>query len=112
LIIFSGIIHYWIGAVLVWMISFFIFNFKLNFIALAVGSLFPDTDTRKSLLGRLIPLWILFKHRGFTHRLYGLLLFTGIAVYLFGCNAGYSFCIGYFIHLIMDSFTKKGNKWL
>jgi inner membrane protein len=90
----------------------FLYDINLNFIALAIGSLFPDTDTKQSLLGKLVPLWIIFKHRGFTHRLYGLLLFTGIAVALFGENAGYSFFAGYLIHLIMDSFTKRGNKWI
>lgn len=44
----------------------------------AIGSLIPDTDTNKSLLGRYVPLWIIFGHRKHTHSLF----FMGLVMLL------------------------------
>jgi inner membrane protein len=87
-------------------------NQDLNLLAVAIGALLPDADTKRSILGRLIPLWLIFKHRGFTHRLYGLFLFSTACLVLFDKNIAVSFFIGYLSHLILDAFTVKGLKWL
>jgi inner membrane protein len=77
-----------------------------------VAGLLPDVDTKKSILGRWVPLWLFFKHRGFTHSLMAL----GIAS--FGCYLltnsfaiTLSFAAGYFSHLVLDWTTPMGIPW-
>lgn len=67
-----------------------------------IGSLWPDTDKRGSLLGRFIPLWLFFKHRRFTHSWAGLALFTAVVVHFYGNKAGLVFAAGYFSHMLLD----------
>jgi inner membrane protein len=76
------------------------------FISIA-GGLFPDTDMKKSYLGRFIPLWILFKpHRkNMTHSLFGAVLFSLpwlLPSYIL------LFLAGYLSHLFLDLFNKRG----
>lgn len=67
-----------------------------------IGGLWPDTDIRSSMLGRFIPLWLFFKHRGFTHTVKAALLFSGAAALLGGCAVGICFMAGYLSHLVLD----------
>ncbi len=76
------------------------------------GSIFLDIDEKHSFLGKKFKLisWA-FKHRGFFHSIYALLLFSLLIQVLFR-NQIYTagFFIAYFVHLVSDSFTKKGIK--
>jgi membrane-bound metal-dependent hydrolase YbcI (DUF457 family) len=109
--VFSGRIH-WQFAFIVWiLIQVGVDDVFLNPIPWLIGSVFPDSDHKRAPMGRLIPLWIMFNHRGFTHTIPALVLFSlPIGIWyswkwalLFGC--------GYFIHLMMDSGTPMGIKW-
>jgi inner membrane protein len=78
----------------------------------ALGGLWPDTDTKKSIMGRLFPLWLICKHRGFTHSLLGLFIFTFVIAGI-ECNIETVVCfaVGYFSHLILDWTTPMGIPW-
>jgi membrane-bound metal-dependent hydrolase YbcI (DUF457 family) len=75
--------------------------FVLNPIFMLIGSLFPDADHKRAPMGRFVPLWLFFSHRGFTHTLYALILFA-LPLMLFNWKWALSFAIGYFSHLILD----------
>lgn len=92
-----------------------------NLIALGLGALLPDVDEPKSYIGRrtrgisdLINL--IFKHRGLTHSIFfvGLINFSLIAI---GIKGGFAIeatylTLGCFLHILEDSFSKSGVKWL
>jgi membrane-bound metal-dependent hydrolase YbcI (DUF457 family) len=72
----------------------------------AFAALIPDIDHEKSLLGRFNPFVELMTHRGFTHTLTALLLFSipFIAV------GNLTFLVGYLSHLLADWLHSWG-KW-
>lgn len=77
-----------------------------------VASLLPDTDTRKSLMGRWIPVWLFTKHRGFTHSFLGLCVCTFLCFLCVQSVAiASSFFVGYFSHLALDWLTPRGIQW-
>lgn len=90
--------------------------------ALALGALFPDIDEPHSWIGcrtRGISdiLNTIFGHRGLTHSLFGLItVFLTIMLLItlthFKAITGVYFMIGYALHLVEDSFSKTGIKWL
>jgi len=82
----------------------------LNPILLVIGALFPDADHRYAPAGRIFPLWLVCKHRGFTHSWEGLILFSGL-VAVFSYMWALSFACGYYSHLLLDSLTPSGVKW-
>lgn len=86
-------------------------NFWFNPIPFLIGSIFPDCDHRKAPMGRLLPLWLVFNHRGFTHTCWGLVGFSAL-VGCYNLNWGIIFMAGYFLHLVMDSGTPMGIKWI
>lgn len=96
---------------MLWLVLLFGLDLRFSILAMVVGSLLPDADTRKSLAGKFIPLWLVFKHRGFTHTVWSLLLLSGGVWYFFGLWWAESFAIGYISHLVADSTTKAGVKW-
>lgn len=75
------------------------------------GGLLPDTDHRKSLLGRFIPLWILFKpHRNnVLHSPFGCLV-TMLLWYILTQSYGHALFIGlgYTTHLLLDMCNPQG----
>lgn len=76
------------------------------------GSLFPDIDSPNSLLGRWVfPLAVVTKHRGFMHSLLGMVVFS-LPIILFSFIHGLVFAVSYLSHLICDSTTKSGVKFL
>lgn len=89
---------------------------------LAVGAVFPDIDEPNSYIGRRLSgvshsFKSIFGHRGLTHSIVGLLLMGAVAYALaeafgFSENLAFWFCLGYFAHLVEDSFSKKGISWL
>lgn len=91
-------------------------------IALGLGALFPDVDEPHSWIGcrtRGVSDFInlAFGHRGLTHSLSGITL-TFLTIVLMvnltplPAHIGIFFIIGYALHLIEDSFSKSGIKWL
>lgn len=44
------------------------------FVGIYIGSLLPDADLKSSTMGKVLPLWIITRHRGVTHSLLFLLL--------------------------------------
>jgi membrane-bound metal-dependent hydrolase YbcI (DUF457 family) len=106
---FSGQIH-WKFALIVWILVQTGIDDWINPIPLLIGSVFPDADIRKSMIGKIIPLWLFFNHRGFTHSLCGLVVFT-LPIMYFNFKWGCIFACGYLLHLMMDDTTPMGIKW-
>lgn len=80
-------------------------------VGLAVGSIIPDIDHPQSLLGGVV------KHRGIVHSLLALgvsfvILSTLLSFYNANQLIAFGFFLGYFIHLVTDSLTPMGVKWL
>lgn len=79
------------------------------------GTMFPDTDHSKSMLGKFIPLWLVFKpHRkNVLHSLKGMSIASLIWLCLMTSwlHAAF-FAAGYVIHLMLDTLTKMGVPWL
>jgi membrane-bound metal-dependent hydrolase YbcI (DUF457 family) len=108
--VFSGKIHFNF-ALLIWIMMVGVNNFWFNPIPFLIGSVFPDCDHKRAPMGRFLPLWLLFPHRGFTHTLFGLVLFSSLLA-LYYWKWGIIFACGYFLHLAMDSGTPMGIKWI
>lgn len=93
-------------------------------VGVALGSLLPDIDHPKSTISNLLPplRWpfILTRHRGITHSL-AFLIGAGVIslmicktahVGLYGQYTAIGMWLGYFLHLVEDSFSKQGIAWL
>jgi inner membrane protein len=87
---------------------------KFVFALVAIVSTFlPDVDNARSYFGRkkiFRPVQGITKHRGFLHSF----TFMGIAfiiLYLWIPVVSYGFLLGYGVHLLGDSFTKRGVKF-
>ncbi len=85
------------------------FNLNLVFVIIfIIASLLPDIDSPTSKIGKRFKfLNYLFAHRGFFHSLFALLIFT-IILYFVNYLLAIAFFSGYFLHLLLDSFTKQG----
>ena len=69
-------------------------------ICLIVGSILPDIDHPRSIIGKNVPILPkLLKHRGFTHSIIFCVLISFFNVWL---------GIGSLVHIIMDMMTKQG----
>ena len=95
----------------------------IGFIAsTAIGAIFPDIDTRQSKISYKMPIVSFFTrlivgHRGIIHT--PIFLITTIAI---GVISGIivpvphyvilGFSLGFILHLLQDSFTIRGIKWL
>jgi len=97
-----------------------------------LGAIMPDVDHPKSIIGKLlfpisIPIERRYGHRTMTHSLFGWAIFTIIFAVLIGLISflpqltewGWSdlpirwiaaFSIGYFSHLILDMFNRRGSQ--
>jgi inner membrane protein len=75
------------------------------------GAMFPDADHKKAPIGRFIPLWLFFKHRGFTHSFAGLVVFSLPFMY-YSVKWMCIFAAGYMLHLMLDAGTPMGVKWM
>lgn len=77
-----------------------------------LGSLLPDLDHPKSILGRKFPLSTILgiKHRGWMHSLLGLVVFSNLAA-LINPSLAPGITLGYLLHLIADSFNPIGIAW-
>lgn len=109
MIAFSGKIH-WQFAFIIWVLVQMQLDVWLNPIPFLIGSVFPDADIKYSTIGKFIPLWLIWKHRGFTHSLTALVLFSAPIAY-WNFKWGCLFAVGYLLHLLMDSSTPMGIRW-
>ena len=93
------------------LIALILLFFKLNplfIIIFILASLLPDIDHPSSKIGKRFRfLNIIFAHRCFFHSLFALLIFT-ILLYFVNFLFAIAFFSGYFLHLLLDSFTKQG----
>lgn len=90
--------------------------------AVSLGALFPDIDEPYSWIGcrtRGISDLInkLFGHRGMTHTVMGVLVIAitvsmMMSIFNLPFILGFYFVVGYSLHLVEDSFSKSGIKWL
>ncbi|MBM6613604.1 metal-dependent hydrolase [Desemzia sp. RIT804] len=93
-----------------------------NLVVLGVGALFPDIDHPGSFIGKRLPIVSdsmrkLFGHRGIVHSLIGAVFFTAVVRFLlmtFDLPIDWAtwFLMGFFAHLVEDSFSKHGIAWL
>ena len=91
---------------------FFEENRLVLFLLVFIGTLFPDIDIITSTLGRKFKIvGEVFKHRGFIHSIYPLILLS-LLVHAIWNNYFYTiaFASAYFFHLVLDAFTKMGIK--
>lgn len=88
------------------------------FLAFAVlGSALPDIDNASSKIGKKT--WPLSKliqiflgHRGIFHSIWLIILIPGIIYLYLSKIYGIALFTGYFSHVLMDGFTKKGINFL
>ena len=90
-------------------------------IACMIGSILPDIDTKTSKAAQIskttsFVLRIFFGHRGVMHTpfiLFVLNLPLVLLVYKFGLpwQTILGFNVGFLLHLLQDSFTKRGIRW-
>lgn len=98
--------------------------------ATAVGASLPDIDEYNSTVSRksLINFSLFLRHRGITHSLLGWLIFSGGLYFLMNYfmpikikpfivpnywgSLWLGLVIGYFLHLLEDSFSNQGVDWL
>ena len=86
------------------------------------GSIFPDIDHPRSYISR--GYWSVLsaairkttEHRGWTHSLFGVSLFTGILLLILwyfkaSLFLAFGFFLGYLSHLISDSLNPTGVNW-
>ncbi len=97
----------------------------LVFMAVLIGSVFPDIDHPRSSIAQQSYLmkgisravFILSEHRGVVHSLLASLLLTAFLYSLLaeaglGGTIALGFLFGYLTHLVGDSMTKGGVRWL
>jgi len=97
----------------------------LPFYALLLGSIFPDIDHPRGFLSSQVALFRALSralsratvHRGIMHSLLmsciWALLALAFARYAgLGASAALAFWLGYLLHLLGDSFTPSGIRWL
>uniref|UniRef100_UPI003F4912DD metal-dependent hydrolase n=1 Tax=Bacillus multifaciens TaxID=3068506 RepID=UPI003F4912DD len=93
-----------------------------NVIAVGIGALLPDIDEPHSWIGRRTRgvsdlMNGVFGHRGITHSLFGIALVLIPIIFAVGMTplpfiTGMCVLAGYCLHLIEDSFSISGIKWL
>lgn len=98
--------------------------------ATAIGATLPDIDEYNSAASKksVINFSLFLKHRGITHSFLGWAIFSGGLYYLmnkfipikidnlasqnYWSAIWFGLVIGYFLHLVEDSFSKQGVEWL
>lgn len=91
-----------------------ILNIKWYFLfpAVLIGSILPDIDHEGSKINKIIPITKhfakFFKHRGFFHTVYPVLLFLFLEFSIKLNGIGIALSIGYLSHLLSDCLTPMG----
>jgi membrane-bound metal-dependent hydrolase YbcI (DUF457 family) len=101
--------HLIFGLLLFLLLSFFPVNELLFLVIVLFGSLFPDIDSSKSFVGKRVKIigWA-FKHRGFFHSVFALVLFTLFFYFLLNFYYAIGFAIAFLGHLLLDALSKEG----
>lgn len=76
-----------------------------------IGCLLPDTDTKESIGGHILPLWLIFGHGKQTHTILVNLIFVALYFYT-KHDIFYGMAFGYFGHLIGDDMQGNNLKYL
>jgi len=87
-------------------------NRLVLFLIIIAGAILPDIDIATSTFGKRIKIvGEVFKHRGFIHTIFALIIFS-LLVHTIWHNNIYTlgFALAFLFHLILDSFTKAGIK--
>jgi membrane-bound metal-dependent hydrolase YbcI (DUF457 family) len=84
----------------------------INPVTLLIGSVLPDADHRHAPMGRIFPLWLIFRHRSWTHTIQAWAVVSAACWAIWGWRAGAGMFIGYGSHLMLDACTPSGVKWL
>jgi len=93
ILFFKHVVHPWIFIIMV-----------------LIATIIPDLDSNLSSFGRHLifkPLQLLTKHRGIFHS-FSFAILISIVIAVFWPILSLGFFLGYSIHLICDSFTRKG----
>lgn len=92
-------------------------NKFLFILFIMLGSALPDIDNASSKIGKKA--WPLSKliqmflgHRGIFHSIWLIILIPGVVYLYLSKIYGIALFIGYFSHVLMDGFTKKGVNFL
>jgi len=88
----------------------YVSNKVLFAIMVLIATIIPDLDTKNSHVGSnpmMIPLQYTVSHRGIIHSFTTAAILAGLIAIKWP-TASFGFFVGYSVHLIMDSFTKKG----
>lgn len=81
-------------------------------LGLLFGSLLPDIDSKRSILGRYVPfVEEIIGHRTYTHTIWVVAILSG-AAYYFGYTFLWMIVLGYIMHIIQDSLSIQGVDWL
>ncbi len=88
-------------------------NIYIFFACVLLGALLPDIDKPESKIGsKVSPLsniiQSVFGHRGLVHTVWGMIFFCGLFWYFISRSYGAALSLGFFSHLFIDGFTKKG----
>lgn len=98
-------------GIFVWLILNFVLEMPFWVVGFVIlSSAFVDIDEKNSKVGKFFffrPIQFFFRHRGFFHSILACLIFS-LAIAFFSKWAGFGFFVGYFSHLILDSFTYSG----
>ncbi|MGL5329937.1 MAG: metal-dependent hydrolase [Peptostreptococcaceae bacterium] len=82
---------------------------RLIFTAVAgIGALLPDIDHKESFIRKFIWVFPKIRHRGHTHSLYGLLIFSLIIIPFSINTLTTGLICGYMSHILLDAFTVSG----
>lgn len=100
---------HWGACLMIWIMCA-VGGLFFNPITMLLGSVFPDADHRKAPMGKFIPLWLIWNHRGFVHTLWFAIL-ASIPFLFWNGLAAVSFFAGFIVHLLMDSCTPSGVRW-
>jgi len=80
-------------------------------IAYTLGTVGPDIDSEKSILGRYVPkISKAIPHRTITHTIWAVLLLYAVAM-RFQSLYILAFTLGYYVHILQDSFSRQGIAW-
>lgn len=88
-------------------------NKYIFFAFVLLGALLPDIDKPESKIGSKLGIISklikgIFGHRGIVHTFWGMLVICGLFWLFASRQYGTALFIGFFSHLIIDGFTKKG----
>lgn len=89
-------------------------------VLIVISSLLPDLDHSNSYIGKKLPVLSfaiekVFGKRGFLHSILGCLLVLALLYFALGHfykTLFFAVALGFISHLVGDSFTKAGVKWL